>query len=143
MIASILEASVALAIAVGSAIYAVGGVNANNKRNEKAIEELKQAMLQCQGDMKDIMVQNMQDVKDMLEENKENARNSLFTEVQHIKETLSLTINEIRDDIRRLEQSQNENARMREELSLLKQSVRAIHHRLDLEIPDHIKSHED
>ena len=143
MLASILEASVALAIAVGSAIYAVGGVNANNKRNEKAIEELKSSMIQCQGDMKEIMVQNMQDVKDMLEDNKENARSSLVAEISHIRETLDLNIREIRDDIRRLEQSQNENARMREELSLLKQSVRAIHHRLDLEIPDHIKGHDD
>ena len=143
MITSIIEAGVAFAIAVGSAIYAVGGVNANNKRNEKAIEEMKESMLKCQSDMKEIMVQNIQDVKDMLEDNKENARNSLITEIKHIKETWTLSINEIREDIRRLEMNQSETIRLREDLSLLKQSVRALHHRLDLDIPDHIKTHED
>ena len=143
MITSIIEAGVALAVAVGSAIYAVGGVNANNKRNEKAIEDMKQSMLKCQSDMKEIMVQNIQDVKEMLEDNKENARNSLITEIQHIKETWTLSINEIREDIRRLEMNQSETIRLREDLSLLKQSVRALHHRLDLDVPDHIKAHED
>lgn len=143
MITSIIEAGVALAVAVGSAIYAVGGVNANNKRNEKAIEDMKQSMLKCQSDMKEIMLQNIQDVKEMLEDNKENARNSLITEIQHIKETWTLSINEIREDIRRLEMNQSETIRLREDLSLLKQSVRALHHRLDLDVPDHIKTHED
>lgn len=143
MITSIIEAGVALAVAVGSAIYAVGGVNANNKRNEKAIEEMKESMLKCQSDMKEIMIQNIQDVKEMLENNKENARNSLITEIQHIKETWTLSINEIREDIRRLEMNQSETIRLREDLSLLKQSVRALHHRLDLDVPDHIKTHED
>ena len=142
MLATIAEAGVALAIAIGSAIYAVGGVNANNKRNEKAIEDMKQSMLKCQSDMKEIMVQNIQDVKEMLEDNKENARNSLITEIQHIKETWTLSINEIREDIRRLEMNQSETIRLREDLSLLKASVRSLHKRLDLEIPDGIRNHD-
>ena len=149
----VLEASAALAIAIGSAIYAVGGVNANNKRNEKAIEDLKEVVLKNQTDMKDLMLQyqeqmtdtiekNMSDTKEMLEENKENAKNSLSVQIQHIRETLSLTINEIRDDIKRLENSQNENSKLREELAVLRQLVRSLHRRMDLEVPESIRSHD-
>lgn len=137
------EGLCALVIAIGGAIYVVGQVKENSRKNEKDIAEMKESMLKCQSDMKELMVQNIQDVKDMLEDNKENAHNSLITEIQHIKETWTLSINEIREDIRRLEMNQSETVRLREDLSLLKQSVRALHHRLDLDIPDNIKHHED
>ena len=154
MISGFLEATAALAIAIGSAIYAVGGVNANNKRNEKAIEDLKEALVQSQTDMKELIAgyqedmkatieKYQEDMKDLIDEEKSNSKESLSREVAHIRETLSININEIRDDIRRLEQSQNENARLREDLSLLKQSLRAIHHRLDLDIPSNLKREDE
>ena len=64
-------------------------------------------------------------------------------EIGHIKETLDFNIREIREDIRRLESFQSENAKLREEMSLLKQSVRSLHKRLDIEIPDSIRNHDE
>ena len=99
-------------------------------------------VIKGQEDMQDLIEKNLQDVKDMLNTQKANQDDALAREIGHIKETLDLNIREIRDDIRRLESSQNENAKLREELSLIKQSVRSLHKRLDIEIPDSIRSHD-
>ena len=143
MISGFIEGLCALVIAGGGMAVLIGQLKENAKTNKEAIEEIKDMVIKGQEDMKDLIEKNLQDVKDMLDTQKATQDDALAREIGHIKETLDFNIREIRDDIRRLESSQNENAKLREELSLLKQSVRAIHHRLDIEIPDHIKGHDD
>ena len=79
----------------------------------------------------------------MLDAQKDDQNAAMSKEIAHVRENLTLTISEIRDDIRRLELSQNENAKLREELILLRSSVKSLHKRLDVEIPDSIKGYED
>ena len=139
----LLEGLVALLIAIVTAAVVFGQLRENTKSNKDAIEEIKEMVEKSQEAMQELVEKNMQDVKDMIATQKENQDDALKREINHIKETLDFNIREIRDDIRRLESSQNENARLREEISLLKQSVRSLHKRLDLEIPESMRNHDD
>jgi uncharacterized protein HemX len=138
-----LEGLVALLIAIITAAVIFGQLRENTKANKDAIAEIKETVEKSQEVMKELIEKNLQDVKDMIDTQKENQDDALKREVGHIKETLDFNIREIRDDIRRLESSQSENAKLREEISLLKQSVRSLHKRLDIEIPDSIRNHDE
>ena len=142
MISGFIEGLCALVIAGGGMAVLIGQLKENAKTNKEAIEEIKEMVVKGQEDMKDLIEKNLQDVKDMLDTQKATQDDALAREIGHIKETLDFNIREIRDDIRRLEQNQNENIRLREDLSLLKASVRSLHKRLDLEIPDSIRNHD-
>ena len=146
MIGSIIEASIALAIAIGSAIYAVGGVNANNKSNEKAIEDLKDAMIQGQDELRktilqyheqmiDMIEKNMSDMKEMLDKEKNNSREALQNEIAHLRELVNINAMETRADIQRLQLEQKESNNLKTKVALISSSVRALHHRLDLDPP--------
>ena len=143
MISGFIEGLCALVIAGGGMAVLIGQLKENAKTNKEAIEEIKDMVIKGQEDTKEIIKENMQEMKDALNDQKEDQALALAHEISHVKDTLSITINEIRDDIRRLEMNQNETIRLREDLSLLKQSVRALHHRLDLDVPENIKHHED
>jgi predicted nucleic acid-binding Zn-ribbon protein len=138
-----LEGLVALLIAIVTAAVIFGQLRENTKANKDAIAEIKETVEKSQEVMKELIEKNLQDVKDMIDTQKENQDDALKREVGHIKETLDFNIREIRDDIRRLESFQSENAKLREEISLLKQSVRSLHKRLDIEIPDSIRNHDE
>ena len=138
-----LEGLVALLIAIITAAVIFGQLRENTKANKDAIAEIKETVEKSQEAMKELIEKNLQDVKDMIDTQKENQDDALKREVGHIKETLDFNIREIRDDIRRLESFQSENAKLREEISLLKQSVRSLHKRLDIEIPDSIRNHDE
>lgn len=138
-----LEGLVALLIAIITAAVIFGQLRENTKANKDAIAEIKETVEKSQEVMKELIEKNLQDVKDMIDTQKENQDDALKREVGHIKETLDFNIREIRDDIRRLESFQSENAKLREEISLLKQSVRSLHKRLDIEIPDSIRNHDE
>lgn len=138
-----LEGLVALLIAIVTAAVIFGQLRENTKANKDAIAEIKETVEKSQEVMKELIEKNLQDVKDMIDTQKENQDDALKREVGHIKETLDFNIREIRDDIRRLESFQSENAKLREEMSLLKQSVRSLHKRLDIEIPDSIRNHDE
>ena len=142
MTGGIIEGAAGILVAVFGAIFIFGQVRENAKRNETDIKAIKEMIKESQEETKELLRQNMQDVKAMLDEQKEVQNSALSREILHVKDTLNLTINEIRDDIRRLETNQNETIRLREDLSLLKASVRSLHKRLDIEIPDSIRNHD-
>ena len=142
MLSGVIEGMVALVIAGGGMAVLIGQLKENARTNKAAIEEIKLMVIKGQEDTKEIIKENMQEMKDALNDQKEDQASALAHEISHVKDTLSITVNEIRDDIRRLETNQNETIRLREDLSLLKASVRSLHKRLDLEIPDSIRNHE-
>lgn len=143
VISGMLEGGIALFIAIVAAAVVVGQMKESARTNKEAIEEIKKLFEKSQEENKELLRQNMQDVKAMLDEQKDDQNEALSREILHVKDTLNLTINEIRDDIRRLEMNQNENAKLREEVILLRSSVKSLHKRLDVEIPDSIKGYED
>ena len=143
MTGGIIEGAAGILVAIFGAIFIFGQVRENAKRNETDINAIKEMIKESQEETKELLRQNMQDVKDMLDEQKEVQNSALSREILHVKDTLNLTINEIRDDIRRLEMNQNENAKLREEVILLRSSVKSLHKRLDVEIPDGIRGYED
>ena len=143
IISGMLEGGIALFIAIVAAAVVVGQMKESARTNKEAIEEIKKLFEKSQEENKELLRQNMQDVKAMLDEQKDDQNEALSREILHVKDTLNLTINEIRDDIRRLEMNQNENAKLREEVILLRSSVKSLHKRLDVEIPDSIKGYED
>ena len=142
MLSGVIEGMVALVIAGGGMAVLIGQLKENARTNKAAIEEIKLMVIKGQEDTKDIIKENMQEMKDALNDQKEDQALALAHEISHVRDTLSITINEIRDDIRRLETNQNETIRLREDLSLLKASVRSLHKRLDIEIPDSIRNHD-
>jgi predicted nucleic acid-binding Zn-ribbon protein len=142
MLSGVIEGMVALVIAGGGMAVLIGQLKENARTNKAAIEEIKLMVIKGQEDTKEIIKENMQEMKDTLDDQKEDQASALAHEISHVKDTLSITINEIRDDIRRLETNQNETIRLREDLSLLKASVRSLHKRLDIEIPDSIRNHD-
>jgi predicted nucleic acid-binding Zn-ribbon protein len=142
MLSGVIEGMVALVIAGGGMAVLIGQLKENARTNKAAIEEIKLMVIKGQEDTKEIIKENMQEMKDALDDQKEDQASALAHEISHVKDTLSITINEIRDDIRRLETNQNETIRLREDLSLLKASVRSLHKRLDIEIPDSIRNHD-
>lgn len=154
MMGGVIEGGIALLVAIFGGIFIFGQLRENARKNERDIEAIRKALVDGQDAMRELLVgyqadmkatieKYQEDMKDLLDEEKSNSRESLTREVAHIRETLSMTINEIREDIRRLEQNQNENAKLREEVILLRQSVKSLHKRMDIEVPDSIRSHED
>ena len=138
-----IEGLVALVIACIGAAVVVGQMKESAKANKEAIKDIKDAVKEYQEAVQSLIEKNMQDVKDMLDAQKENQDDALSREIGHIKETLTMNISEIRDDIRRLENSQTENAKLREEVILLRSAVKSLHKRLDMEVPEMLKGYED
>lgn len=133
MLSGLIEGGAALLIAISGAIFLVGQMRENAKRNQEDIEAIKKMISDYQEDMKVSIEHYQNDMKDLLDKEKENSRDSLSREIMHIRETLSMNINEIRGDIRRLEQNQNENSKLREEVIILRQAVKSLHRRLDVD----------
>ena len=151
MIGGIIEGACAIIIALVGGSILIGQMKENAKRNKDDIDAIKETMVQGQVEMRELIAsyqedmkatieKYQEDMKDMLDEEKDNSRESLSREVSHIRETLAMNINEIRDDIRRLEQNQNENARLREDIVLLKSAVKSLHNRLDIDPPILLKN---
>ena len=140
MVGSLIEGAAAVLIALVGAATIFGQLRENAKANKEAIAEIKEMVEKSQEETRELIRENMQDMKNALDDQKEDQASALAHEISHVKDTLSITINEIRDDIRRLEMNQNETMRLREDLSVLKASVRSLHKRLDVEIPEGIRS---
>lgn len=140
MVGSLVEGAVAVLIALVGAATIFGQLRENAKANKEAIAEIKEMVEKGQEDTKSLIKENMQEMKDALNDQKEDQALALTHEISHVKDTLAITINEIRDDIRRLEMNQNENAKLREDVILLRQSVKSLHKRLDMEIPEGIRN---
>lgn len=140
MVGGLIEggATVLIALVGGAVIF--GQIRENARANKEAIAEIKDMVEKGQEETRDLIRENMQDMKKALNDQKEDQALALTHEISHVKDTLSITINEIRDDIRRLENNQNENAKLKEELIILRQSVKSLHKRLDIEVPEGMRN---
>ena len=107
----------------------------NAERNAADIKTIKTMIHEYQEDMKGLIEKNLQDVKDMIDTNKENQRDALNREITHIKDMIAMTSSETREDIKRLEIRQDQANHLREKYAILAQSVKSLHHRLDIEPP--------
>ena len=131
----VIEGMVALAVAIGGGLIIFGQMKGNAERNAADIDAIKVMMHKYQEDMKALIQKNLQDVKDMMAANKENQKDALEREISHIKDMIAMTSNETREDIKRLEARQAESNRVKERLAIAENSLRSLHHRLDIEPP--------
>ena len=146
MIPGALEGLVALIVAVIGGVFIFGQVKSSAERNAEDIEAMKvmihdyqenmKVMIhEYQEDMKDLISKNLADVKDLIDANKENQKDALNREILHIKDMITMTSSETREDIKRLEARQDQANHLREKYAILAQSVKSLHHRLDIEPP--------
>ena len=131
----IVEGGAALAVALFGAIFIFGQLKSNAERNAADIDAIKTMMHEYQEDMKALIEKNLADVKTLIDANKENQRDALNREILHIKDMITITSNETREDIKRLEARQDQANHLREKYAILAQSVKSLHHRLDIEPP--------
>ena len=130
-----LEGIIALTVAVGGGLILFGQIKSSSERNATDIEAIKTMMHEYQEDIKNMIEKNMNDVKCLIDANKENQRDALNREISHIKDMIAMTANETREDIKRLEARQDQANHLREKYAILAQSVKSLHHRLDIEPP--------
>lgn len=116
-----------LGVIVGGA-FLVARIESTTKSNREAIESLA-----------NLIRQNMQDTKDLLAMNKEQQRESLRTEIAHIKDLMRINNEETRSDLKRLEESQRASNLIKERLAIAENSLKSLHHRLDVEPPITLK----
>ena len=131
----IIEGSVALAVALFGAIFIFGQVKSNAERNASDIEVIKTMMKEFQEDMKKMMVKNMEDMRQLIELNKLHQKESVEKEIAHLKDLISLTNSETRADIQRLQNEQRESNNLKAKILLMQSSLKALHHRLDIDPP--------
>ena len=84
----------------------------------------------------------MKDTKELLQMNKEQQRESLAREISHLKDLINLSNNETRADIQRLELAQKSSNLIKERLAIAENSLKSLHHRLDVEPPMNLKYEE-
>lgn len=135
MLSGAFEGAVALLLGIVGAIYIFGQVKENAKRNERDISTIKEMMREFQESMMELLSKNMKDMKDLLDTQKENQRESLEREVSHLKDLISISSAETREDIKRLQAEQKESNNLKMKIAVLSQSVKSLHHRLDLDPP--------
>ena len=135
MISGLVEGGAALFLGLVGGIYLIGQMKSNAERNAADIEIIKTMMHDFQEDIKAMISKNMSDMKTLLDANKENQRDALNREISHIKDMIAMTSSETREDIKRLEARQDQANHLREKFAILSQSVKSLHHRLDIEPP--------
>lgn len=135
MISGAVEGGVALLIGIIGAVFIFGQVRENAKRNETDINSIKEMMKEFQESMMELLSRNMSDMKELLDTQKENQRESLEREVSHLKDLISISSAETREDIKRLQVEQKESNNLKTKIAILAQSVKSLHHRLDLDPP--------
>lgn len=109
---------------VAGGAYLVSRIETTTKANKGATEQLAE-----------IIKQNMKDMKDLLQLNKEQQRDVLNREISHIKDLIAMSNTEMREDIKRLEAAQKSSNMIKERLAIAENSLKSLHHRLDLEHP--------
>lgn len=118
--------------AIAGGIYLVAKIDSTNKSNKEAIDSLAE-----------LIKQNMQDTKDLLAMNKEQQRESLRTEIAHIKDLMRISNDETRGDLKRLEEAQRASNQIKERLAIAENSLKSLHHRLDIDPPINVKYGEE
>lgn len=143
MISGVFEGAVALFLGIIGAIYIAGQVRANATRNQEDISSIKVMIKEYQECTQTLIEKNMEDMRDLLDTNKEHQADALSREVSHLKDLISMMSNETRSDLQRLEIRQNESNNIKERTALLEASLKALHHRLDIEPPINIHEREE
>lgn len=118
--------------AIAGGIYLVAKIDATSKANKESIDALTE-----------LIKKNTQDTKELLQLNKEQQRESLAREIAHLKDLISINNNETRADIQRLESEQKAANRVKERLAIAENSLKSLHHRLDVEPPTISRDEED
>ena len=131
----IFEGLAAIAIAVAGGLIIIGQLKSNAERNAADIDAIKTMMHDFQEDMKGLISKNLKDVKDLIDTNKAMQNENLNREIAHLKDLINMSNAETRADIQRLEARQEQANHLREKYAILAQSVKSLHHRLDVEPP--------
>ena len=118
--------------AIAGGIYLVAKIDATNKSNKESIDALAE-----------LIKQNMKDTKELLQLNKEQQREALAREIAHLKDLININNNETRADIQRLESAQKSSNLIKERLAIAENSLKSLHHRLDVEPPVNLKYGEE
>lgn len=126
-----IEAGLEIIGAIAGGIYIIARLEATNKANKEAIDSLTE-----------LIKQNMKDTKDLLQMNKEQQKDALSREITHLKDLINLNNNEMRADIQRLDASQRASNLIKERLAIAENSLKSLHHRLDVEPPINLKYEE-
>ena len=135
VISGVFEGLAAILIALVGAAVIFGQLKENAKTNKEAIEEIKDMVVKGQEDMKGLLSQSINDMKEMLNKEKNNSREALQNEIAHLRELVNINASETRADIQRLQQEQKESNNLKTKVALISSSVKALHHRLDLDPP--------
>jgi hypothetical protein len=143
MIGGIFEGAVALFLGTIGGIYVIGQLKSNAERNAADIEAIKTMMHEYQEDMKDLISKNLKDVKDLIDTNKIIQNENLNREIAHLKDLINMSNAETRADIQRLELEQKESNNVKMKVAILTQSVKSLHHRLDVEPPALLEDEDD
>lgn len=143
VVSGIVEGGMAVLIALIGAAVIFGQVKENAKRNEDDINSIKMMMKEFQDSIMDLLSNNMSDMKALLDTQKEHQKEALEREIEHLKDLIAISSNETRADIQRLQQEQKESNNLKTKLAILTQSVKSLHHRLDLDPPVMIDDDED
>lgn len=131
----LLEGLVAILIAIITAAVIFGQLKENAKRNKEDIEAIKEMMTTFQESMTDLLSKNMADMRDLLDTQKEHQKEALEREIAHLKDLIAISSNETRADIQRLQAEQKESNNLKTKIAVLMQSVKSLHHRLDIDPP--------
>ena len=131
----VIEGMVALAVAIGGGLIIFGQIKNNAERNATDIEAIKNMMHEFQEDMKDLISKNLADVKELIDTNKIMHSENLNREISHLKDLINMSNAETRADIQRLELEQKESNNVKMKVAILSQSVKSLHHRLDIDPP--------
>lgn len=143
MISGALEALVAVVLAICGAIFIFGQIKENAKRNEEDIDSIKKMLHEYQDSMLTLLTKNMEDMKQLLDREKNNSREAWQNEIAHLRELVNINATETRADIQRLQAEQEKSNNIKMKVALLTSSVKALHHRLDIEPPVVLRSEDE
>lgn len=129
------EGFAAIAIAIAGGLIIIGQLKNNAERNAADIKAIKTMMHEFQEDMRELISKNLKDVKDLIDTNKIIQNENLNREIAHLKDLINMSNAETRADIQRLELEQKESNNVKMKVAILSQSVKSLHHRLDIEPP--------
>ena len=129
------EGLIALLIGLITAVFIFGQVKENARKNEQDINTIKEMMATFQESIIDLLSKNMAEMRDLLDTQKEHQKEALEREIAHLKDLIAISSNETRADIQRLQAEQKESNNLKTKIAVLMQSVKSLHHRLDIDPP--------
>lgn len=131
----LVEGGVALLVAFAGGVLLIGQIRENAKRNEEDITSIKVMLHEYQESMLTLLTKNMEDMKQLLDREKNNSREAWQNEISHLRELVNINASETRADIQRLQMEQEKSNNLKTKVALLTSSVKALHHRMDVDPP--------